>query len=108
MSIIINYTKQQYIAKIDELQGYYNLLEQHLNRMTTLKTEMFNFWDDPDAQKAGYVLNTMINRVQFTMDQTSEMIIFYRNAVNKFTGVGVINDELLEKAFTMLGGMGGR
>lgn len=106
MSIIINYTKKDYLAKISELEGYKKMLESHLASMMEYRGQMFDFWDDPAAQKTGIILNSMINRVKFTMDQTEEMLFFYRGAVEKFTGVGSTTDELLEKALGLLSGVG--
>ena len=105
MSIIINYTKKDYLAKIAELEGYYDLLSTHLDTLNGYKSQMFNFWNDPDAQKTGTILNSMIHRVERTMNQTSEMLTFYKAAVEKFGGTSTTTDELLEKALGLLGGL---
>lgn len=106
MAIIINYTKKDYLAKIAELEGHEKELQTHLETMKGYKDQMFNFWDDPDAQKTGLALNNMIHQVERSMQQTQEMLTFYRSAVEKFTGVGATTDELLEKALGLLGGLG--
>ena len=53
---IIKYVQSQYEAKIAELEQYYILLQQHLNKMENLKENMFQFWDDDNARQAGQVL----------------------------------------------------
>lgn len=106
MAIIINYTKKDYLAKIAELEGYDQNLKTHLETLKGYKEQMFNFWDDPDAQKTGQALVLTIHQVERTMQQTEEMLTFYRSVVEKLGGVGTTTNELLEKALGLLGGLG--
>ena len=105
MAIIINYTKKDYLAKIQELEGYKKQLQTHLDTMKGYKEQMFDFWDDPDAQKTGKALNVMIHQVERSMQRTEDMLIFYRSTVEKFTGVDSTTNELLEKALGLLAGL---
>ena len=63
MSVIINYTKKDYDAKITELQGYYDLLSSHLEKLNGLKSQIFDFWNDENARKTAQTLTRMINNV---------------------------------------------
>lgn len=103
MSIVVNYTKAQYQAEIAELEGYYNQLSTHLSRMEELKSQIFEFWDDENAQKSANVLVTQIRHVQSTMDRTSEMISFYKSAIEEMDGVNLKIGDLLESAIKILG-----
>lgn len=108
MSVIINYTKKDYDAKITELQGYYDTLEKHLEKMNALKSQIFDFWNDENARKTGTILARMIQSVEFTMNQTNDALIFYRTCVDKFTGVNATIDDLLGQALqTVIGSIGG-
>ena len=62
MPVILKYTKAQYDAKITELQGYLNELKDHREKMVGLREQMYNFWDDPNARKAGEALNIQIRQ----------------------------------------------
>ena len=56
MPAVLKYTKAQYEAKISELENLLGQLKDHREKMATLKDQMFNFWDDPNARKAGEAL----------------------------------------------------
>ena len=107
MSVIIRYTKQHYLGQIDELEGYKQLLDTHLTKMCGYRDQISSFWDDSNAQTAYRVLNALISQVEFTMNQTQEMIIFYRNAVNELDATNIISSDLLEKALSLLSSGGG-
>lgn len=102
MALTINYTKAQYQAKITELEGYYNQLNQHLARMQELKAEMFNFWNDENAQKTGQLLAIEIRKVQSAMDRTSDTLTFYKSAVEKLDGSNLSAGDLLDAALSFL------
>ena len=103
MALTVKYTKAQYQAKISELEGYYNQLAQHLARMQELKGQMFNFWDDSNAQTTGQILAIQIRNVQNAMDRTYDTLIFYKNAVEKLDGTNLMVDDLLGDALSILG-----
>lgn len=102
MALTIKYTKSQYLSKITELEGYYAQLETHLNRMSELKEQMFNFWNDEKAQKAGLILNSQIRQVKSTMDQVSSSLIFYKSTVEKLDGADINALDLIEGAISMI------
>lgn len=104
MPVILKYAKGEYQAKISELEGYYNQLTQHLDRMNELKEGMFNFWNDDRARKAGILLTSEINSVRNAMDRTHDMINFYKSAVAKFDGSISSVEDVLEAAQYIVGG----
>ena len=106
MAFILKYSKAQYQAKISELEGYYAQLEQHLARMEELKSQMFNFWDDPNAQTAGQVLAAEIRSVRSAMDRTSDMLNLYKSSVESMGGTDSAVKDLLSDALSVLGSMG--
>jgi len=106
MAITIKYTKAQYQAKVTELEGYYNMLSQHLTKMQDLKSKMFEFWDDENARMAGQVLAIKIRSVENTMDITNDSIIFYKSAIDKLDGASLSVGDLLGDALSVLGVLG--
>ena len=105
MAFLLSYSKAEYQAKITELEGYYAQLSQHLERMEQLKSEMFNYWNDEAARKAGLILSSEIRSVRSTMDSTSDMINFYKSAVEKFDGTNASIQDLLDEASFVVGGL---
>ena len=103
MSLLIKYTKAQYQAKITELEGYYQQLEQHLTRMQDLKGQIFSFWNDANAQKTGQILAAQIRNVQTCMDRTNDTLIFYKAAIEKLDGADLSVSDLLDEALSVLG-----
>ena len=106
MSIVVNYTKAQYVAKITELEGYYRSLESHLARMEELKSQMFNFWDDENARKTGEILAIEIRQVRNAMTRTSDLLTFFKSTVEKLDGANLNVGNVLSDALGILGGLG--
>lgn len=105
MAFILKYSKAQYQAKISELEGYYAQLEQHLQRMEDLKSEMYNFWNDKNAQTTGQILAIEIRAVRSAMDRTNDMLTFYKSAVDKLGGTDSAVGDLLQEALNLLSGL---
>lgn len=107
MAFILKYSKGQYQAKIAELESYYAQLETHLQKMEDLKSRMFSFWNDKNAQITGQILAIEIRSVRSAMDRTNDMLRFYRTAVEELGGTDGAVSDLLQEALGMLGGLGG-
>lgn len=103
MAFTVRYTQAQYQAKIAELEGYYNQLNQHLERMNSLKSEMFNFWDDANAQTTGQILAVEIRHVQNTMDRVNDTLTFYKSAIEKLEGANISVGDILGDVLGLLG-----
>jgi len=103
MSVIINYTKSQYLAKITELQGYYDMLAAHLDKLKGLKDQVVEFWQDDSSEKTLQLLQITINDVERSMQRTNEMLIFYRTTVEKMDASGSFADGSFEKLFGLVG-----
>ena len=102
--MIIKYNQQVYQAKIDVLEGYYQMLATHLERMEALKAEMFNFWNDEAAQKIGVQLSMTINDVRHKMDQTVDSMAFFRSLISQLEGSKSGVDDLLDLAMKIIAG----
>ena len=96
--------QSQYEAKIAELEQYYILLQQHLNKMENLKENMFQFWDDDNARQAGQVLTLTIRQVTSSMTMTQETLAFYKSAVAKLGATKSVTSGLLDSALQLLSG----
>lgn len=101
---IIKYVQSQYEAKIAELEQYYILLQQHLNKMENLKENMFQFWDDDNARQAGQVITLTIRQVTSSMTMTQETLAFYKSAVAKLGATKSVTSGLLDSALQLLSG----
>ena len=102
--ITVKYTKAQYQAKITELEGYYNQLNQHLERMKELKEQLFKFWNDANAQTTGQLLAAEIRKVQTAMDRTSDSITMFKAAIDGMDGVNFSIGDILGDALNIVGG----
>lgn len=97
------YSKGIYEAKIDELQSYCDLLMSHIDRMETLKGQMYSFWDDENARLAAQLLELQLKHTRDTMNGIQETIIFYKNSINQLGTAGDAAKELLGQALEILG-----
>lgn len=106
MPVVLKYTKAQYKAKITELEGYLKRLKEHKEKMETLKGDMYNFWDDPNAKKAGEALAVQIRQVENAMERTMDLLNFYNKSVEQLDGTNSAIGGLLEDALGILGTLG--
>lgn len=104
MAVMIKYTAAQYEEKIAELEGYYNQLATHQDRMVALKEKMYDFWEDENARTTGRILEAKIRLVQNAMDTTSATLNQYRTAVKELDATnGLISDTLEKLLIGLLG-----
>ena len=102
MSVIVNYAKKDYDAKITQLEGYNNLLNEHLGKMRELKGQIKEFWSDDNTETTVMILHEMILKTERTMDDVKENLIFYRSIVDKLEGVNNSSKGVLEEALGFL------
>lgn len=100
---VVKYTKAQYEAKISELEGYHNQLNEHLARMEDLKSQLFKFWNDSNAQTTGMILAEQIRKVRTAMDRTTDSINMYKSAIENLEGVNFSAGNILSEALKILG-----
>lgn len=98
----LKYEQSQYEAKFSELEGYFKLLSEHKDRMETLRSQMYDFWNDKNTQKVAEVLLEQIHQVENAMDRTKEMMIFYSKTVNIMGGASSAIQTELDNALKIL------
>lgn len=106
MSIVVKYTKSQYMTKINELEGYHAELQTHLTRMEELKEQIAQFWNDENGQAAAKALVHEIRQVKNSMDRTSDLLLFYKNCVDKLDSADIDVKSVIESALSLLQGLG--
>lgn len=105
MAFVLSYSKAVYEAKITELEGYYAQLSTHLESMQALQKEMYNYWNDEAARKAGIILSSEIRSVRNAMDSTTDVMTLYKEAVKKFDGTNQAIQDLLDDAAYVVGSL---
>lgn len=107
--VIFRYTKAQYQGRIDLIKGYKDQLGTHLERLETLKSQVTNFWDDPQTPEYLDHLNTQILAVRNAMDRAQEEINTQQHVID--TSVDLVaetTDRIAEIGSKILGlGIGG-
>lgn len=104
--LILNYSKKQYVEKIEQLEGYLQKLNLHLAEMESLQGEIKNFWNDANANRATQLLGLEIKAVKRAMETTQETIKFYRTTVESFDETQKKVDEKFDVAFNLLNNLG--
>lgn len=101
--MIIRYEQSFYKARIAELEGYYSQLSGHLDRLEQLREEMYQFWEDQNAQEAGQVLQQTILKVKNHMDRVQTNLILNKSIVEQMEGLKAENSGELGAAMSLLG-----
>lgn len=104
--MVLLYTKKEYQLKVTELEGLHAQLATHLDRMEAMKGQMYQFWDDPQARQTGELLAIEIRQVRNAMDRTSDLLNFYKGAVQDLDETQGIVSGLIEQAIGILSGTG--
>lgn len=102
ISYVIKYDKGVYQAKVTELKSYHKELDTHLTKLKELREQMFQFWDDDEAQKVGQVLNQMIRRVENAMGMTNDQIRLYESSIEKFDAANISAGQSIDDALSIL------
>lgn len=106
MSAIVKYTKAQYTAKISEIEGCVQRLQNHLNTLEGLKSQVQNFWDDSQTPEYLKRLTTAIVGVRNAMDRTQKLLAEYNGMVNEMGGVTAMTTGVLEDIGGVIGSLG--
>lgn len=106
MSAIVKYTKAQYTAKISEIEGCVQRLRNHLSTLEGLKSQVHNFWDDPQMPEYLKRLTTAIVGVRNAMDRTQKLLAEYNGMVDEMGGVTAMTTGVLEDIGGVIGSLG--
>ena len=101
---VVKYTKAQYQAKIGELNRFNSRLETHLQQLEGFKDEMFQFWQDDNAQAVGEALTSEIKAVRNSMEQVQSYLGFYESCVEKLEGADADVLSTIGDAISLLSG----
>ncbi len=102
MSYTVKYTQAQYNAKLTELEGYHSQLASHLQTMESLKSSMYQFWNDDNARKTGEALAAEIRQVKNAMTRTSDLITFYKSSVERMNAANSSAGSVVGEALDVL------
>jgi hypothetical protein len=105
-NVIVKYTKSQYTAKIAELQGCITRLQSHLTTLENLKSQVRNFWDDPQTPDYLKQLTTAIVGVRNAMDRTTKLLHEYNGMVEEMGGVTAMTTGIVDDIAGVIGGLG--
>ena len=72
--LIFHYTKAQYNAKINKLQGLSARLLASYNRLVELRNQVNKFWNDPQAPEYLANLDKQIRAVRVAREQTDRQL----------------------------------
>lgn len=100
------YTKSQYLAKIDALEGYKEQLNRHLAVLEGYRDQIYDFWNDDKAKQVYNTLNKAIRNVRVMLDRTDEALIMHRKSVDSMTGIGSIVDDTINAAINAITSLG--
>ena len=81
--VVVKYSKAQYKAKIDTLQGCQQKLESHLSILEGYKSKLKTIWDDEDAANYHKELDKQIAGVKNSMDQVKSQITMWQRAIDE-------------------------
>lgn len=106
MSAIVKYTKAQYDAKIQALEGCVQRLQTHLSTLETLKGQVQNFWNDPQTPEYLRRLTTAIVGVRNALDRTQKLLAEYNGMVAEMDGLTAMTSGVLEDIGSVIGSLG--
>lgn len=102
----IKYSKQQYLAKIDALEGYKSQLQNHLDTLENYREQIYSFWDDEQARQLYKTLNKTTHNVRVAMDRTQESINMHKKTVDQMEEVQGAVSTTLEIATSVITALG--
>lgn len=79
---VFNYTKDVYENKISELETSIARLNEHLDTLRDLKSQIPQFWEDDNARETAQALDKTIRKVEQQMSTAESLMQTLRTAVN--------------------------
>ncbi len=83
---LFNYTRHEYEIKVAELEELIARLNQHLDRLQELRSQIPQFWDDENARETGVVLDKTIKRVLDAMNLSENLSRTYKSTIEALGG----------------------
>lgn len=99
---MLHYTKAQYEEKLNELEQMDARLDSHLDKLTTLKSQIPSFWEDENGSEAVSSLNEAITNVTNASNQTKHLIQACKNIVEELDSKEGEVSTLLEDSKNIL------
>lgn len=81
--LIINYTRDQYDGKIDQLMDCIKQLNTALTSLQTKQSEVKNFWSDDNARRMTAQLEKQIHRVQISLTRAENLKQIYQDTMEE-------------------------
>lgn len=100
--LIFNYTKNEYEVKVSELEELIARLNQHLERLQELRSQIPQFWDDGNARETGVVLDKTIKKVLDAMTTSENLSRTYKTVIESLGGSKETLAELIGDATGIL------
>lgn len=99
---MLKYTKSVYEDKITELEGYNNRLNQHLQTLESLKSQIPGFWGASAGAKTVQALALTIEEVRSASERTANLRQIYRNTVEELDKQDILSEANLDAALEVL------
>lgn len=99
---LFNYTRNEYEIKVAELEELIARLNQHLDRLQELRSQIPQFWDDENARETGVVLDKTIKRVLDAMNLSENLSRTYKSTIEALGGSKETLAELIGDAMGIL------
>lgn len=94
---VLKYQRQVYVDKYNAVNRILGRLENNLEELQGLKSQMFNFWNDDAARQAGALLQDQIQLVKNQINLTKGWLKTYEKVTDELDrGSEFINEAASE------------
>ena len=99
----LNYAKNVYDKRVDELNTYYNRLYEHVDRLEELRSQLRNCWDDDNERKYDAILSEQILAVRNAAEKTKEIKQIHEEAVAQFENLNSFGEGVIDGIKNIIG-----
>ncbi len=103
--LIINYTRDQYDGKIDQLMDCIKQLNTALTSLQTKQSEVKNFWSDDNARRMTAQLEKQIHRVQISLTRAENLKQIYQDTMEELDMQKTRTSGALDTLESLLGNL---
>ena len=104
---ILRYTKSVYDDKYDAVNRELARLKNNLGELTSLREQMFTFWNDESARQAGEMLQRQINTVKNEIHTVEGWLATYQTITDQLDRGAVFIEDAANEAIGALEAVGG-
>ena len=103
---MLKYSEAIYQGKIDQLTEYISMLNEHIEKLTTYKEQLKDFWNDSEGETLGKALQAALTNTNNQLFYLRKQLSFYKKIVAEYGGAAADVQSHIENMLQTMSSIG--